>query len=193
MKALTVSTFHQMKFGSRTSLFTTSKYFMAGHGKRISNIGEWARECGCGWRRGGSDERSCVCVFCSKWSPMMKAKTEMSLICTNTELQWPSRSTALLLSIKNVITYCFAFIYSGDDQIKLAGGPGKFVTDVAVKYDGLNTWSGPATFKANCDMQVDKWPFDEQNCSLAFVSFTYGENLLRIKTFKAKNQLTSKK
>ena len=136
----------------------------------------------------------CGCVFCSKWSPMMKAKTEKwVLFVVNTELEWPSRSTALLLSIKDVITHCVAFIHSGDDQIKLAGGPGKFVTDVAVKHDGLNTWSGPATFKANCDMQVDMWPFDEQNCSLAFGSFTYGENLLRIKTFKAKNQLTSKK
>ncbi|XP_015749407.1 PREDICTED: neuronal acetylcholine receptor subunit alpha-7-like [Acropora digitifera] len=85
-----------------------------------------------------------------------------------------------------------ALYNNGDDQIKLAGGPGKFVTDVAVKHDGLNTWSGPATFKANCDMQVDMWPFDEQNCSLAFGSFTYGENLLRIKTFKAKNQLTNR-
>lgn len=145
---------------------------------------------------GGGEWRKILCV-CFVQSDLQWGRLRQSekwvLFVLNTELEWPSRSTALLLSIKNVIIHCFAFIYSGDDQIKLAGGPGKFVTDVAVKHDGLNTWSGPATFKANCDMQVDKWPFDEQNCSLAFGSFTYGENLLRIKTFKAKNQLTSKK
>ena len=37
---------------------------------------------------GGGDERSCVCVFCSKWSPMMKAKTEkLVLFVVNTELE----------------------------------------------------------------------------------------------------------
>ena len=86
---------------------------------------------------------------------------------------------------------CF-FISSGDDQINLAGGPGKFVTDVSVKHDGECSWSSPATFKVNCEMQVDDWPFDQQNCTIAFGSYTYGENLLRIKGFKDKSQFTSK-
>ena len=85
------------------------------------------------------------------------------------------------------------FIFSGDDEINLAGGRSKFVTDVAVNYKGKCVWSGPATFKVNCEMSVGKWPFDEQVCRLAFGSYTYGENLLRIKLFKDKSQLTSKK
>lgn len=85
-----------------------------------------------------------------------------------------------------------ALFNNGDDQINLAGGPGKFVTDVSVKHDGECSWSSPATFKVNCEMQVDDWPFDEQNCTIAFGSYTYGENLLRIKSFKDKSQFTNR-
>lgn len=143
----------------------------------------------------------CVCVLFKAISNDQGKEREMNLVCTLhrtcthslTAYFLNDLNVARLLSFKNVITHCFSFISSGDDQIKLAGGPGKFVTDVSVKHDGDNIWSGPATFKANCDMQVDNWPFDEQNCTLAFGSFTYGENLLRIKTFKDKSRLTSKK
>jgi len=86
----------------------------------------------------------------------------------------------------------FLLFASGDDQINLAGGPSKFVTDVSVDEKGRCIWSGPATFKVNCEMEVDKWPFDEQTCRLAFGSYTYGLNLLKIKLFKDKSQLTSK-
>ena len=86
----------------------------------------------------------------------------------------------------------FSFIFSGDDEINLAGGPAKFVTDVAVNDKGKCTWSGPATFKVNCEMDVDKWPFDEQSCKLAFGSYTYNLNLLQIKLFKDNKQFTSK-
>ena len=89
--------------------------------------------------------------------------------------------------------YFSLLVCSGDDKINLAGGTSKFVTDVAVNDRGRCTWSGPATFKVNCEMPVDKWPFDEQVCSLAFGSYTYGNNLLRIKLFRDKSKFTSKK
>lgn len=84
------------------------------------------------------------------------------------------------------------FLYSGDDNINLAGGPSKFVTDVVVSDKGMCRWGGPATFKVNCKMKVDQWPFDEQHCNLAFGSYTFGKNLLRLKLFKDKSKLTSK-
>ena len=74
----------------------------------------------------------------------------------------------------------------------MAGGPSKFVTDVAVNHEGKCTWSGPATFKVNCEMKVDQWPFDEQDCKLSFGSYTYGLNLLTIKLFKDISKFTSK-
>ena len=57
---------------------------------------------------------------------------------------------------------------------------------------GKCVWSGPATFKVNCEMKVDQWPFDEQTCELAFGSFSYGKKLLRLKLFKEERRFTSK-
>ena len=41
-------------------------------------------------------------------------------------------------------------------------------------------------------MQIDKWPFDEQKCELAFGSYTYGQNLMKIRLFKDKSDFASK-
>lgn len=79
-----------------------------------------------------------------------------------------------------------ALFNNGDDEVNLAGGLSKFVTDVAVNSDGKCVWSGPATFKVNCKLAIRKWPFDNQTCELAFGSFTYGKNLLKIKLFRDK-------
>ncbi|PFX17740.1 Acetylcholine receptor subunit alpha-L1 [Stylophora pistillata] len=76
---------------------------------------------------------------------------------------------------------------NGDDSITLAGGRTKFVTEVSVDNDGNCVWSGPATFKANCDLQIISWPFDNQTCELGFGSYTYGENRLDIKLFEDKS------
>ena len=81
---------------------------------------------------------------------------------------------------------------SGDDKINLAGGLNKFVTDVSVRSNGECRWSGPATFKVNCEMKINRWPFDQQLCQLSFGSFTYGERFLKIKLFRARGQITSK-
>lgn len=78
------------------------------------------------------------------------------------------------------------FTSSGDDEINLAGGLSKFVTDIAVDHKGRCVWSGPATFKVNCKMEISEWPFDEQICELAFGSYTYGKNLLIIRLFRDK-------
>ena len=84
------------------------------------------------------------------------------------------------------------FVSSGDDEINLAGGPNKFVTDIAVDQNGKCVWGGPATFKVNCRMKIDDWPFDEQMCDLAFGSYTYGKNLLKINLFKDRSNFASK-
>ena len=80
-----------------------------------------------------------------------------------------------------------SFISSADDSINLAGGISKFVTDISVTFSGNCIWSGPATFKTICEMEVHEWPFDEQTCELSFGSYTYGNNLLRIRLFEDKS------
>ena len=91
------------------------------------------------------------------------------------------------------IAYTLLSLFSsGDDSINLAGGISKFVTDISVSFSGICIWSGPATFKATCQMEVDNWPFDQQKCELSFGSHTYGENLLRIRQFADKSDFASK-
>lgn len=85
-----------------------------------------------------------------------------------------------------------ALFNNGDDQINLAGGPSKFVTDISVNDQGKCVWSGPATFKVNCRMMINQWPFDEQTCELGFGSFTYGINLLILKLFKDKSNFANR-
>ncbi|XP_074808250.1 neuronal acetylcholine receptor subunit alpha-6 [Natator depressus] len=46
-------------------------------------------------------------------------------------------------------------------------------TKALLKYDGVITWTPPAIFKSSCPMDITFFPFDHQNCSLKFGSWTY--------------------
>ncbi|XP_078353236.1 neuronal acetylcholine receptor subunit alpha-5-like isoform X2 [Oculina patagonica] len=82
---------------------------------------------------------------------------------------------------------------NGDDSVTLAGGRTKFVTEVSVGNNGMSVWSGPATFKANCQLEIGNWPFDNQTCELGFGSYTNGVNRMDIKLFKDKSSVFTKR
>ncbi|XP_036406912.1 neuronal acetylcholine receptor subunit alpha-3-like [Megalops cyprinoides] len=46
-------------------------------------------------------------------------------------------------------------------------------TKALLKYDGTVTWVPPAIFKSSCPMDITYFPFDYQNCSMKFGSWTY--------------------
>ncbi|XP_005001342.1 neuronal acetylcholine receptor subunit alpha-6 isoform X2 [Cavia porcellus] len=46
-------------------------------------------------------------------------------------------------------------------------------TKALLKYNGTITWTPPAIFKSSCPMDITFFPFDHQNCSLKFGSWTY--------------------
>ncbi|MFT7807422.1 neuronal acetylcholine receptor subunit alpha-3-like [Arapaima gigas] len=46
-------------------------------------------------------------------------------------------------------------------------------TKALLKYDGMVTWVPPAIFKSSCPMDITYFPFDYQNCSMKFGSWTY--------------------
>ncbi|XP_013917233.1 PREDICTED: neuronal acetylcholine receptor subunit alpha-6-like [Thamnophis sirtalis] len=46
-------------------------------------------------------------------------------------------------------------------------------TKALLRYDGTITWIPPAIFKSSCPMDITFFPFDHQNCSLKFGSWTY--------------------
>ncbi|CAL8243385.1 unnamed protein product [Lota lota] len=47
------------------------------------------------------------------------------------------------------------------------------VTKVIVRYDGTISWTPPASYKSACNIDVTFFPFDLQNCSMKFGSWTY--------------------
>ncbi|XP_045142749.1 neuronal acetylcholine receptor subunit beta-3 [Echinops telfairi] len=50
---------------------------------------------------------------------------------------------------------------------------GSLMTKVIVKHDGTVVWTPPASYKSSCTMDVTFFPFDRQNCSMKFGSWTY--------------------
>uniref|UniRef100_A0A3P9IGW1 Neuronal acetylcholine receptor subunit alpha-5 n=1 Tax=Oryzias latipes TaxID=8090 RepID=A0A3P9IGW1_ORYLA len=62
------------------------------------------------------------------------------------------------------------------DVVLYDNSDGRFegtVTKAVVKYDGTISWNPPANFKSACTIDVTFFPFDLQNCSMKFGSWTY--------------------
>uniref|UniRef100_A0A8C5KB30 Cholinergic receptor, nicotinic, beta polypeptide 3 n=1 Tax=Jaculus jaculus TaxID=51337 RepID=A0A8C5KB30_JACJA len=50
---------------------------------------------------------------------------------------------------------------------------GSFMTKAIVKSSGTVIWAPPARYKSSCTMDVTFFPFDRQNCSMKFGSWTH--------------------
>ncbi|XP_071773335.1 neuronal acetylcholine receptor subunit non-alpha-3-like isoform X2 [Centroberyx gerrardi] len=55
---------------------------------------------------------------------------------------------------------------------------GSLMTKAIVKFNGAITWTPPASYKSACTMDVTFFPFDRQNCSMKFGSWTYDGNMV---------------
>ena len=47
------------------------------------------------------------------------------------------------------------------------------MTKASLKYTGEVNWKPPAIYKSSCKINVEWFPFDEQNCDMKFGSWTY--------------------
>ncbi|MEQ2214167.1 hypothetical protein XENOCAPTIV_015533 [Xenoophorus captivus] len=52
------------------------------------------------------------------------------------------------------------------------------MTKAIVRWDGTITWTPPASYKSSCTMDVTFFPFDRQNCSMKFGSWTYDGHMV---------------
>ncbi|XP_055488368.1 neuronal acetylcholine receptor subunit beta-3-like [Leucoraja erinacea] len=52
------------------------------------------------------------------------------------------------------------------------------MTKAIVKYNGTVRWTPPASYKSSCTIDVTFFPFDKQNCSMKFGSWTYDGGLV---------------
>lgn len=52
------------------------------------------------------------------------------------------------------------------------------MTKAIVRYNGAITWTPPASYKSACTMDVTFFPFDRQNCTMKFGSWTYDGNMV---------------
>uniref|UniRef100_A0A3B4A805 Uncharacterized protein n=1 Tax=Periophthalmus magnuspinnatus TaxID=409849 RepID=A0A3B4A805_9GOBI len=55
---------------------------------------------------------------------------------------------------------------------------GSLMTKAIVRWDGTIMWTPPASYKSSCTMDVTFFPFDRQNCSMKFGSWTYDGNMV---------------
>ncbi|KAI1887672.1 hypothetical protein AGOR_G00192720 [Albula goreensis] len=55
---------------------------------------------------------------------------------------------------------------------------GSLMTKAIVRFNGTIMWTPPASYKSACTMDVTFFPFDRQNCSMKFGSWTYDGNMV---------------
>ncbi|XP_009956220.1 PREDICTED: neuronal acetylcholine receptor subunit beta-2, partial [Leptosomus discolor] len=48
-----------------------------------------------------------------------------------------------------------------------------FYSNAVISYDGSIFWLPPAIYKSACKIEVKHFPFDQQNCTMKFRSWTY--------------------
>ncbi|XP_009986269.1 PREDICTED: neuronal acetylcholine receptor subunit beta-2-like, partial [Tauraco erythrolophus] len=48
-----------------------------------------------------------------------------------------------------------------------------FCSNAVISYDGSIFWLPPAIYKSACKIEVKHFPFDQQNCTMKFRSWTY--------------------
>ena len=68
------------------------------------------------------------------------------------------------------------FYCSIDEEERIGGGRTTYTANVAVRYDSSNTWLNPAMFKSICSVDINNFPFDDQECSLKFGSWSFDKS-----------------
>lgn len=68
----------------------------------------------------------------------------------------------------------------------------KLHTRIIIHHNGAMQWTAIAILKTHCNIRVSDFPFDTQECSLKFTSWTHGVHLLKIRTKQSKMDTSMK-
>jgi len=69
--------------------------------------------------------------------------------------------------------HCIAPTYRRTDRPSAQTSSWRHDCDVIVTSDGNVTWLSMVIFRSSCAIDVKYFPFDEQNCTMLFSSWTY--------------------
>jgi nicotinic acetylcholine receptor, invertebrate len=52
--------------------------------------------------------------------------------------------------------------------------------NAVIYHNGVVEYLPPTKLKSTCQIQIEQFPFDEQNCTLEFGTWTYDESLINL-------------
>lgn len=134
---------------------------------------------------------SIITIIESSQTIMMKIWIRMSW--KNEFLTWDPRNysgiTSTRLSPSDVWTPDLYLMEDIHDEI--SSGPDKYKTQVILMSDGQNYWNVPSIVSSSCPLDVTNFPYDRQNCTLKYISWSYDQKELDIK--EDKRAITTKK
>ena len=61
-----------------------------------------------------------------------------------------------------------------------------------VNAEGVVKWRPPGIFKSTCQINIEKFPYDEQNCSMKFGSWTYDGFSIDIQFYEGSKEVNIK-
>ncbi|KAG8430178.1 hypothetical protein GDO86_018305 [Hymenochirus boettgeri] len=103
----------------------------------------------------------------------MKTKVYVNLAWNDHRLSWDPLEyggiQSLRIASSQVWTPDIVLMNNNDGNFKFA-----LEVDVLVSSRGNVTWDPPGLYLSSCSIEVQYFPFDWQNCSMVFRSYTYG-------------------
>ena len=80
-----------------------------------------------------------------------------------------------MINLDHILDVLFCFFFSNLSSI--LSGDGDYAitmrTKATLNHHGIVSWEPPAIYKAQCDIDVAYFPFDQQLCRFKFGSWSY--------------------